>query len=135
MKHRHLLIKGLVCSCFIAFFEMPIMAQDDKATWSRWLEKTALGPDFKAPATREAWEKKRSEIRDQLWQLLGKLPPRPKVPSVQTLRSEDRGDYTLETFKFDNGAGASVPGYLLIPKRRAAKAPAILYCHWHGGQY
>ena len=52
MKHRHLLINGLVCSCFIAFFEMPLMAQDGKATWSRWLEKTDLGPDFKVPVTR-----------------------------------------------------------------------------------
>jgi dienelactone hydrolase len=41
----------------------------------------------------------------------------------------------LEKFRFDNGAGDLVPGYLLLPKGVAGKAPALLYCHWHGGQY
>jgi dienelactone hydrolase len=63
------------------------------------------------------------------------LPPRPKRLAVKTLSREDRGDYVLEMFQFDNGAGATVPGYLLLPKKVAGKAPAILYCHWHGGQF
>ncbi|HZV36013.1 MAG TPA: alpha/beta hydrolase family protein, partial [Verrucomicrobiae bacterium] len=67
--------------------------------------------------------------------LLGKLPPRPNVSAMQTLSREDRGDYILEKFQFDNGAGAIVPGYLVLPKNHPGKAPAILYCHWHGGQY
>jgi len=48
---------------------------------------------------------------------------------------EDRDGYVVEKFQFDNGAGALVPGYLLLPKDLKGKAPAILYCHWHGGQY
>ena len=75
------------------------------------------------------------QVRAQLWELLGKLPPRPKLPKVETLSTEDRGDYVVEKFRFDNGAGATVPGYLLRPKELRGKAPAILYCHWHGGEY
>ena len=41
----------------------------------------------------------------------------------------------MEKFQFDNGAGAIVPGYLLLPEEATGKAPAILYCHWHGGEY
>jgi dienelactone hydrolase len=41
----------------------------------------------------------------------------------------------VEKFHFDDGAGSIVPGYLLLPKGAAGKAPAILYCHWHGGEY
>jgi dienelactone hydrolase len=63
------------------------------------------------------------------------LPPRPKVPEVEILSREDRGDYVLEKFQFDNGAGATVPGCLLLPKNHSAKVPAILYCHLHGGLY
>jgi dienelactone hydrolase len=74
-------------------------------------------------------------VRATVWQLLGKLPPRPKRPKVETLSREDRGDYFLEKFQFDNGAGATAPGYVLLPKTVRGKAPAILYCHWHGGQY
>jgi dienelactone hydrolase len=54
---------------------------------------------------------------------------------VDLLSREDRSDYVVEKFQFDNGAGAMVPGYLLLPKNLTAKAPAILYCHWHGGEY
>jgi dienelactone hydrolase len=54
---------------------------------------------------------------------------------VETISREDRGDYVVEKFRFDNQAGASVPGYLLLPKRPEGKVPAILFCHWHGGEY
>jgi dienelactone hydrolase len=101
---------------------------------ARWLAAGPPVPEFKAPASRQEWEARRGEIRDQLWQCLGKLPPRPQKLEVKTLSREDRGDYLLEKFQFDNGAGATVPGYLLLPKGEG-KHPAILYCHWHGGQY
>jgi dienelactone hydrolase len=101
----------------------------------KWLAAADVAPPFKIPLSRRAWEKERLQIRQTLWQLLGKLPPRPKIPSVSLLKSEDKGTYVLEKFEFDNGAGATVPGYLLLPKNVKGKAPAILYCHWHGGQY
>jgi dienelactone hydrolase len=28
-----------------------------------------------------------------------------------------------------------VTGYLLLPKNRPGKAPGVLFCHWHGGEY
>jgi len=100
-----------------------------------WLSMAPAIPEFVAPATREIWEERRAGTRRELWQLLGSLPPRPKVPLVRTLSREERDGYTLEKFEFDNGAGAIVPGYLLLPLNRPDKLPAILYCHWHGGQY
>ena len=57
-----------------------------------------------APASRREWETKRKQVRATVWQLLGKLPPRPKHLKVETLSREDRGDYFLEKFQFDNGA-------------------------------
>ena len=118
-----------------AFFNTTLMAQTNAPAWSRWLDKSAIAPEFAPPASRRAWEKQRTEIRKQLWKLLGDLPPRPKTPDVHTLSREDRGEYTLEKFEFDNLAGDIVPGYLLLPKNASAKVPAILYCHWHGGEY
>jgi dienelactone hydrolase len=112
-----------------------LSAQTNQNVAAQWLAKAQLAPAFQVPPSLPAWEKKRQQVRAQLWSLLGQLPPRPKSPAVETLSREDRGDYTLEKFQFDNAAGATVPGYLLLPKNRSAKAPAILYCHWHGGQY
>ncbi len=111
------------------------MAAAEQTDADRWLAKAQVAPAFSVPSSLEAWQAKRKEVRAQLWELLGKLPPRPKVPKVQTLSREDRGDYVLEKFQFDNEAGATVPGYLLLPKNATGKSPCILYCHWHGGEY
>jgi dienelactone hydrolase len=102
----------------------------------RWLQEAPPVPEFKVPATRAAWERQRRKIRAELWDLLGRLPPRPPGgPSVQTLAREERPGYVLERFQFDNAAGSTVPGVLLLPRVLPTKAPAILYCHWHGGEY
>ncbi len=122
---RFLLIVALV----------PFMAHAQSDDAARWLEKAGLAPDFKAPKSKAAWQSRRREIRAELWKLLGDLPPRPKVPKVEILSREDRGDFFVEKFQFDNQAGATVPGYILVPKKLTGKAPAILYCHWHGGEY
>jgi dienelactone hydrolase len=127
---KSLLIRGIAAAFVIA----SAAAADDN-TAEHWLSKTDLAPAFVAPASKSAWEAKRPEIRDQLWELLGHLPPRPAVPKVTVISHVDRGDYVLEKFEFDNEAGSTVPGYILLPKDGAAKHPAILYCHWHGGEY
>ena len=114
---------------------VPLMAQPDQAASERWMAKADIAPAFSAPDSRGEWEARRTEIRAKLLQLLGRLPPRPAVPRVTTLSRENRGDYVLEEFQFDNEAGATVPGYLLLPKNAATRSPAILYCHWHAGEY
>ncbi|MBI3879897.1 MAG: dienelactone hydrolase [Verrucomicrobia bacterium] len=111
------------------------MAQTDTNFAARWLAHTPPVPEFAAPKTLRAWEKQRAQIRATLWDSLGKLPPCPKSAHVTTLSREERDGFTLEKFSFDNGAGATVPGYLLLPKNARGKSPAILYCHQHGGQY
>ncbi len=114
----------------------PLMADTNETDAARWLASAPLAPPFKAPAAKSDWEAKRKEIRAQTLSLLGKLPPRPDLPRVKMLARDDRGDYVLEKFQFDNNAGADVPGYLLLPKSSpGGKSPAILYCHWHGGEY
>src|SRR5262249_11943406 len=112
-----------------------LMAQTNETEAARWLAGAQPTPAFVAPASKEAWERQRQKVRAQVWELLGKLPPRPTIPRVITLKHEDRGEYQLEKFEFDNEAGARVPGYLLLPKGVTGKVPAILYCHWHGGEY
>ena len=74
-----------------------------------WLAKAPLPPPFAAGPTKAAW--------------------------IEMLSREDKGEYVREKFQFDNAAGSIVPGYALLPKQVTNKAPAILYCHWHGGEY
>jgi dienelactone hydrolase len=119
----------------LGFAPNVLMAQTNETDAGRWLAKSPIAAAFAVPASKAAWVKQRGQVRAQLWELLGKLPPRPKRPAVETLSREERGDYGVEKFQFDNGAGAMVPGYLIKPKELRGKAPAILYCHWHGGEY
>jgi dienelactone hydrolase len=111
------------------------MAQTEQSSAQRWLAKAQIAPPFIAPASRAQWLEQREQIRATLWKLLGTLPPRPTVPAVQTVSREDHGEFSVEKFIFDNLAGATVPGYLLLPKNSQGKLPAILFCHWHGGEY
>ncbi len=112
-----------------------VPAQTNDPMSARWMAGAPPVPVFAAPSSLAAWKSQRETIRSQLWSLLGKLPPRPSRPQVKTVSHEDRGDFIVEKFEFDNLAGSSVPGYLLLPKTAKGKVPGILYCHWHGGEY
>jgi len=125
----------LVLALLACWSPESLMAQTNLTDAERWLTGANLAPPFSVPATRTGWDKKRKQIRAELWRLLGDLPPRPKLPKVETLSRQDRGTFIVEKFQFENGAGATAPGYLLLPKQDSGKAPAILYCHWHGGDY
>jgi len=121
--------------CIAAICAPALMSQTNPSAAERWLAKADIAPQFAAPATAGEWEARRVEVRAELWSMLGRLPPRPAAPSVETLSRDDRGDYVVEKFRFDNGAGDTVPGYLILPKKPAGRLPAILYCHWHAGEY
>ena len=115
----------------------PMHAAEPNATAAAWLAKANIAPPLPVPAKLEVWQQQRTEIRAKLHHLLGDLPPRPPTSAFQVISKEDKGSHTLETIQFDNGAGEIVKGYVFVPKQASpqSKAPAILYCHWHGGQY
>ena len=113
-----------------------VMASDSVRDQAEaWLSKVPAPPAFVAPAAKEEWEHRRTGIRQELWKLLGALPPRPEKPDVRIVSREVREGCSIEKFEFDNGAGAVVPGYFLMPEKHSGKLPGILYCHWHGGHY
>ena len=117
---------------------LPMNAADSPAPTpsQRWIAAGPAVPEFYPPAQRTDWENRRPGIRAQLQSLLGHLPARPAKPQVERVSLEDRGDYTVETLRIDNAAGAVIPAQLLLPKTAPrTKVPAILYCHWHGGEY
>jgi len=86
------------------------------------------------PASAAAWDAAKPGIRRTLARLLGDLPP-PVTPEIHVSSRQARPGYTLEHFRFDNGAGADVYGYLLLPEGPPQRRPAILYHHFHGDRY
>jgi len=73
--------------------------------------------------------------RQELWKLLGDLPARDRPIGVQKVRTTNGYGYTLEHLELDLNGIETVPALLLLPDRRPAKAPALLYIHAHGGTY
>src|SRR5262245_15365108 len=69
-----------VLGCFASLS----MAQTNQPEGARWLSKAEVAAPFTAPESRPAWELKRQQVRAELWELLGRLPPRPQVPKVET---------------------------------------------------
>jgi dienelactone hydrolase len=70
-----------------------------------------------------------------LYSLLGDLPVRDRSISVvkKNVRQTDR--YEIEELLLDLNGLENVPAYLVKPIGATGRLPAILYNHWHGGQY
>ncbi len=92
-------------------------------------------PSVMADSASDEFFARQKRRREELWGLLGDLPPRNRPISAKLLRSEKGDGYTLEHLQLDLNGLEPVPAQLLIPDKRAAKAPGLIYIHAHGGTY
>jgi dienelactone hydrolase len=76
-----------------------------------------------------------ARCRNELYSLLGDLPPREREISAKTISVEDRDSYVLEKIELDLNGSDAVPAYFVCPRSLAGPAPGILYNHAHGGDY
>jgi len=72
--------------------------------------------------------------RNQLYALLGDLPPRDRPLAVHALGAVEQEGYVLETLLLDLNGVEPVPAYFVRP-RTGGPFPAVLYNHAHGGDY
>jgi dienelactone hydrolase len=82
----------------------------------------------------ESFADRQTRRRKELWSLLGDLPA-PRAPRAKLLETTRHDGYTLEHLELDLNGVEPAPAYLLLPEKRPAKAPALLYLHAHGGTY
>lgn len=76
-----------------------------------------------------------NHTRENLYALLGDLPPRDLPISVETIDEQDRGDYLLEVLTLHLNGIEPVPAYFVKPKSGGGARPTVLYNHSHGGHY
>ncbi len=91
-----------------------------------------FGGDSEASA---AFFEKQKLRREELWGLLGDLPPRNRPIGAKLLKTEAHPGFQLEHLELDLNGLEPVPALLLIPNKRAEKAPGLVYIHAHGGTY
>jgi hypothetical protein len=84
--------------------------------------------------TWEQFAAHQSRRRQELWGLLGDLPPR-RPPAARLMKTEQGPGYTLEHLELDLNGLEPVPALLLVPAKRRDRAPGLLYIHAHGGNY
>jgi acetyl esterase/lipase len=86
------------------------------------------------PISAAEWDAQRADLRAELESRLGDLPPL-FTPALETVSREMGDGFIVERVRFDNGAGALVPGWLLIPPDLRQPAPGVLFLHAHGAHY
>ena len=129
----HFDVKNMKNLIFFSFFL--VFCPKNASSQTTYNDATFPFFDFNPPKSKAEWLKRRTTIRKQAWQLLGKLPEIPTKMDVKTLSRAQKNGYMLEKFSFFNGVDATVIGYLLIPDSVKTKGKAVLYHHYHGGDY
>lgn len=82
--------------------------------------------------TRDEWEKRAGQLRQQILAAAGLLPMPERSPlNAQIFDRIDRGSYTVEKVYFESLPGFYVTGSLFRPKGLKGKAPAVLCPHGH----
>jgi dienelactone hydrolase len=102
--------------------------------------RTLDDKDFilRVPATKEAWQKRRQAIREQILVATGLWPMPVKTPLNPVIHGKiDREEYTIEKVFFASYPGHYVSGNLYRPKGKTGKLPGVLcpHGHWANGRF
>ncbi|MFO0927511.1 MAG: hypothetical protein U0736_10795 [Gemmataceae bacterium] len=99
--------------------------------------------DLRPPATLDAWQKRRQELREQILVATGLWPLPPKTPLNPVVHGRiDRDGYSVEKVFFASHPGHYVSGNLYRPRQKdgslpAGKLPGVLcpHGHWASGRF
>lgn len=90
-------------------------------------------PEFRFQArNRNEWEKWRIGLRDALVHDLGGFPERKGSLKTAVMEKREYEDYWMQKITYQMDDLLPVPSYVLIPKEKSRKMPAVLACHGHG---
>jgi dienelactone hydrolase len=90
------------------------------------------------PASKDAWEARRQELRARVLVATGLWPLPEKTPLEPVIHDKiDRDDYTIEKVFFASISGHYVSGNLYRPKGKSGKVPGVLcpHGHWANGRF
>jgi hypothetical protein len=85
--------------------------------------------------TKEELAASKKKRREELYQLLGKLPDRHRPISVKVVSREETAELVVEKLLMNLNGIEEVPAYFTKPKNKQGKIPVVLFNHSHFGQY
>ncbi len=96
----------------------------------KWAKRVKPSLSFNAKTEEEfkIWKKK---LVEKIKQLLGEFPEQADLNPV-LLSKEEKEKFIREKWMIQTEKDCWMPLYLLVPKKREGKLPAILCCHGHG---
>lgn len=112
-------------------------AQDKDARYGKPKDYNGYFP-WTPPVSKEAWEKRRKEVREQILIANGLWPMPPKTPLQAVIHGKiEREGYTIEKVYFASLPGHYVTGNLYRPTGKRGKLPAVLspHGHWRDGRF
>ncbi|MHA7964218.1 alpha/beta hydrolase family protein [Paenibacillus sp. CAU 1782] len=77
-------------------------------------------------------QQRKLALQDKLKRALGEFPERDRPLNAELLDQRDLGDVTLERYVYSTMEYVQVPVWVLAPKKRQGRLPAVLACHGHG---
>ncbi|MFC5467644.1 dienelactone hydrolase family protein [Cohnella suwonensis] len=77
-------------------------------------------------------EERRRQLRETLRTAIGTFAKADSVNEPELLERVDCGDYVRERVRLSVVPGLSFAAYVLVPKTRSARCPAVLAIHGHG---
>lgn len=90
---------------------------------------------FVVPKTKQAWEKRREELRRRVLVATGLWPmPEKTALNPRIYGRVDREGFTVEKVYFESVPNHFVTGLLFRPKGKSGRLPAVLCPHGHGGR-
>src|SRR4051794_31009537 len=112
-------------------------AQDKDARYGKPKDYNGYFP-LTPPTSKEAGEKRKQEVREQVLVANGLWPMPPKTPLNPTIHGKiERDGYTVEKVFFASLPGHYVSGNLYRPTGKTGQLPAILspHGHWANGRF
>jgi dienelactone hydrolase len=131
--------------CFLFFLAsgltVPTLLAADQPPQDNRLAKVKTLDDyfpFTPPASKEEWEARRRQLREQVLVATGLWPLPPRTPLNPVVHGKiDRDEYTIEKVFFASYPGHYVSGNLYRPRGRTGKLAGVLcpHGHWNNGRF
>lgn len=134
-------MKRLLCLTAVALTLATLLppggsAQEKDARYGKPKDYNGYFP-WTPPTSKEAWERRKQEVREQLLVANGLWPMPEKTPLKPTIHGKiEREGYTVEKVFFASMPGHYVTGNLYRPTGKQGRLPAVLcpHGHWANGR-